>query len=127
MGSGSIIELQQRNLQHIPSHRCQAAFVAHMLSPTSHRAGHSTDFMAANFYFILPPRPQTWTPFHPVSLQVVVQGLPWKYTWKELKPLFEDCGPIARADVMFGRDGRSRVTTGRVGNLWAPVHVGCKL
>eukprot|EP00891_Asterochloris_glomerata_P003571 jgi/Astpho2/3571/Aster-06479 len=42
------------------------------------------------------------------GLQVVVQGLPWKYTWKELKPLFEDCGPIARADVMFGRDGRSR-------------------
>jgi RNA recognition motif-containing protein len=38
-----------------------------------------------------------------------VQGLPWKYTWKELKPLFEECGPISRADVVFGRDGRSRV------------------
>ena len=49
-----------------------------------------------------------------------MQGLPWKYTWKELKPLFEDCGPIARADVMFGRDGRSRVIMG-VGNLCAPV------
>ena len=61
-----------------------------------------------------------------MCLQVVVQGLPWKYTWKELKPLFEDCGPIARADVMFGRDGRSRVTTG-VGNLHAPVSIECAL
>ena len=55
-----------------------------------------------------------------------MQGLPWKYTWKELKPLFEDCGPIARADVMFGRDGRSRVITG-VGELWVSVPTGCKL
>lgn len=42
------------------------------------------------------------------GLQVVVQGIPWKYTWRELKPLFEECGAIARADVAFGRDGRSR-------------------
>ena len=43
-------------------------------------------------------------------VQVVVQGIPWKYTWRELKPLFEECGAIARADVAFGRDGRSRVS-----------------
>lgn len=47
----------------------------------------------------------TWS-----SVQVVVQGIPWKYTWRELKPLFEECGAIARADVAFGRDGRSRVS-----------------
>lgn len=47
----------------------------------------------------------TWIPE-----QVVVQGIPWKYTWRELKPLFEECGAIARADVAFGRDGRSRVS-----------------
>lgn len=40
--------------------------------------------------------------------QVVVHGLPWSYTWKELKPIFEGCGTIVRADVVFGRDGRSR-------------------
>lgn len=44
------------------------------------------------------------------SVQVVVQGIPWKYTWRELKPLFEECGAINRADVAFGRDGRSRVS-----------------
>ena len=42
------------------------------------------------------------------GLQVVVQGLPWAYTWKELKPLFEEYGDIERADVVIGRDGRSR-------------------
>lgn len=42
------------------------------------------------------------------GLQVVVQGLPWKYTWKDLKPMFEECGTVAHADVVFGRDGRSR-------------------
>ena len=40
--------------------------------------------------------------------QVVVHGLPWSYTWKELKPIFEGCGTIERADVVYGRDGRSR-------------------
>jgi RNA recognition motif-containing protein len=40
--------------------------------------------------------------------QVVVHGLPWSYTWKELKPMFEGCGTIVRADVVYGRDGRSR-------------------
>ena len=40
--------------------------------------------------------------------QVVVHGLPWSYTWKELRPIFEGCGTIVRADVVYGRDGRSR-------------------
>ena len=40
--------------------------------------------------------------------QVVVHGLPWSYTWKELKPIFEGTGTIVRADVVYGRDGRSR-------------------
>lgn len=40
--------------------------------------------------------------------QVVVHGLPWSFTWKELKPIFENCGTIVRADVVYGRDGRSR-------------------
>ena len=43
-------------------------------------------------------------------LQVVVQGIPWKYTWKELRPMFEECGSIDRAEVVYGRDGRSRVS-----------------
>jgi RNA recognition motif-containing protein len=42
------------------------------------------------------------------GMQVVVQGIPWSYTWKELKAIFEDCGPISRADVAYGRDQRSR-------------------
>jgi RNA recognition motif-containing protein len=40
--------------------------------------------------------------------QVVVHGLPWSYTWKELRPMFEGVGEIVRADVVYGRDGRSR-------------------
>lgn len=40
--------------------------------------------------------------------QIVVHGLPWAYTWKELRPIFEGCGTIERADVVYGRDGRSR-------------------
>lgn len=42
------------------------------------------------------------------GMQVVVQGIPWKYTWKELRPMFEECGGIDRAEVVYGRDGRSR-------------------
>ena len=42
-------------------------------------------------------------------MQVVVQGIPWKFTWKELRPMFEECGAIDRAEVVYGRDGRSRV------------------
>lgn len=43
-------------------------------------------------------------------MQVVVQGIPWKFTWKELRPMFEECGTIDRTEVVYGRDGRSRVS-----------------
>lgn len=43
------------------------------------------------------------------GLQVVVQGIPWKYTWRELKDLFAtEFTDIERADVVIGNDGRSR-------------------
>lgn len=42
------------------------------------------------------------------GLQIVVQGIPWKYTWKELKDLFMSTSEVERADVVFGNDGRSR-------------------
>jgi hypothetical protein len=42
------------------------------------------------------------------GLQVVVQGIPWKFTWRELKDLFVDFTDIERADVVIGNDGRSR-------------------
>jgi RNA recognition motif-containing protein len=43
------------------------------------------------------------------GLQVVVQGIPWKYTWRELKDLFaSEFTDIERADVVIGNDGRSR-------------------
>lgn len=41
--------------------------------------------------------------------QVCVQGIPWKYTWKELKELLAECGEVERADVMAAPDGRSKV------------------
>lgn len=55
--------------------------------------------------------------FHPPVLlhvsmllsQVCVQGIPWKYTWKELKDMFTECGEVERADVMTAPDGRSKV------------------
>lgn len=37
-----------------------------------------------------------------------MHGLPWSFTWRELRPLFEEVGTILRADVVYGRDGRSR-------------------
>ena len=40
--------------------------------------------------------------------QIVVQGLPWAYTSEELSGLFDEYKP-ASAEVVFGRDGRSRV------------------
>ena len=43
-------------------------------------------------------------------MQVVVQGLPWSYTGDQLTPMFDQYGPIAHADVVYGRDGRSRVS-----------------
>lgn len=53
-----------------------------------------------------PPREER--PEASSGLQVVVQGLPWSYTWKELRPLFDEFGEVERADVVIGRDGRSR-------------------
>jgi RNA recognition motif-containing protein len=43
-------------------------------------------------------------------LQICVQGIPWKYTWKELKDMFAELGEVAHADVMFSPDGRSKVS-----------------
>lgn len=42
-------------------------------------------------------------------MQVVVRGIPWAYTWKELKDMFAEIGDIERADVVYGEDQRSRV------------------
>eukprot|EP00878_Enallax_costatus_P003273 GHUV01003476.1.p1 GENE.GHUV01003476.1~~GHUV01003476.1.p1 ORF type:complete len:206 (+),score=60.15 GHUV01003476.1:195-812(+) len=44
----------------------------------------------------------------PSGFQVCVQGIPWKYTWKELKELLAECGEVDRADVMTAPDGRSK-------------------
>lgn len=43
-----------------------------------------------------------------------MHGLPWSYTWKELKDLFAGANfnNIVRADIAYGRDGRSRVRGG---------------
>ena len=43
-----------------------------------------------------------------------MQGIPWKYTWKELKDMFAEVGEVAHADVMFSPDGRSKVRTGQI-------------
>jgi hypothetical protein len=53
----------------------------------------------------MPPRP---TPPRPPP-QICVQGIPWKYTWQDLKTLFEPVGEVERADVMQAPDGRSKV------------------
>lgn len=42
------------------------------------------------------------------GLQIVIQGIPWSYTWRELKDLFADIGDVERADIAQGADGRSR-------------------
>lgn len=42
------------------------------------------------------------------GLQIVVQGIPWAYTWRELKDMFAEVGGVERADVATGNDGRSR-------------------
>jgi hypothetical protein len=42
-------------------------------------------------------------------VQIVVQGIPWKYDWKELKDMFQEIGSVERADVAFSSSGRSRV------------------
>ncbi|EIE21682.1 G-strand telomere binding protein 1 [Coccomyxa subellipsoidea C-169] len=44
----------------------------------------------------------------PSGLQVVVQGIPWKYRDEDLSALFEDCAPAVEAKVVISKDGRSR-------------------
>lgn len=44
----------------------------------------------------------------PSGFQVCIQGIPWSYTWKELKELVAECGEVERADVMTSPDGRSK-------------------
>ena len=44
----------------------------------------------------------------PSGFQVCVQGIPWAYTWAELKDLFAEIGGVERADVMQAPDGRSK-------------------
>lgn len=41
------------------------------------------------------------------SLQVVVQGLPFAYSWQDLKDLFKPVGGV-KADIVMGQDGRSK-------------------
>jgi hypothetical protein len=57
------------------------------------------------------PRPRAPNT-HP---QICVQGIPWKYTWQDLKGLFEPVGEVERADVMQAPDGRSKARGGRAG------------
>jgi hypothetical protein len=42
-------------------------------------------------------------------VQVVVQGIPWKYRDEDLAALFEDCAVPEEAKVVISKDGRSRV------------------
>jgi len=42
------------------------------------------------------------------GLQVVVQGLPWRFTDDDLTPMFESYGQIEHSQIVYGRDGRSR-------------------
>ncbi|KAI8468345.1 MAG: G-strand telomere binding protein 1 [Monoraphidium minutum] len=44
----------------------------------------------------------------PSGFQIVVQGLPWKFTWQDLKDHFVDIGDVERADIMQAPDGRSK-------------------
>lgn len=66
-----------------------------------------------------------------LTVQVVVQGIPWAYTWRELKDMFAEVGGVDRADVVTGYDGRSRVSQHTSpqwrppgGRCTAPVHDG---
>ncbi|GMH32580.1 hypothetical protein BSKO_00414 [Bryopsis sp. KO-2023] len=45
----------------------------------------------------------------PSGCKVIVHGLPFRYSWRELKDLFNDAvGSVAHAEVVIDRDGRSR-------------------
>lgn len=53
------------------------------------------------------PAPAPTLSSAPLTPQIVVNGLPWAWTWKELKDLMAGAGGnIVRADVVYGRDGR---------------------
>ncbi len=52
-----------------------------------------------------------------------MRGIPWAYTWRELKDLFAEIGDIERADVVYGDDGRSRVRASCVGGGGRAGHV----
>ncbi len=39
----------------------------------------------------------------------MIQGIPWAYTWRELKDMFAEVGGVERADVATDYSGRSRV------------------
>ena len=54
------------------------------------------------------PPPREERPEASSGLQVVVQGLPWAYSGDDLRPLFAEFGAIEAAEVVMGRDGRSR-------------------
>ncbi len=41
-------------------------------------------------------------------MQVIVQGLPFAYAWQDLKDLFKPTGGVLQADIVMGRDGRSK-------------------
>lgn len=40
--------------------------------------------------------------------QIVVHGLPYKFSWQDLKDLCRPAGAVIRADIATDRDGRSR-------------------
>eukprot|EP00210_Caulerpa_lentillifera_P007282 g6962.t2 len=43
------------------------------------------------------------------NCQIVVHGIPFKFTWRELKDFFnQSVGGAAHADIVLGHDGRSR-------------------
>lgn len=46
---------------------------------------------------------------HTPTLLSDVQGIPWKFSWRELKDMFAEVGEVERADVMYAPDGRSKV------------------
>ena len=60
---------------------------------------------------------------HSYCLQVVVHGIPWSYDHEQLAAMFTDWDPsyeIEVAEVVFGRDGRSRVR-----HCWASCKRTC--
>lgn len=58
------------------------------------------------------------------SKQVVVHGLPWAFTSEQLHELFAECGTIEKAEVIYGRDNRSRVCLMQMSALsWIHQHI----